>query len=1083
MRIKNVALINVIVLSSEMSSYEKREEAITVPVRKLIKQLTGFKDGDVRLEECERYALPNLLNDYRYPMVDKTLIQRSVDSFEEKFKLHGFYEKAKLLKELSAKIKTDEEWSVVLLLIRLSHKPLCTVIDVSSLESFGTAAQEEKEFDWKAYLKEGWEEFELPPDDSDDDDCWVLSDLEDTEEGKELITLQTDERNISVSSSDVTDTLWILQEGLEPLKPPAPIKKHTPVLLTEKDIYTQIEYSKNWLKNHVQNSWWKSGYHEYQSKPISDLESANLIDRWETFVNKDVPVTEQCHAIVLSEYKVLREIIWMLQAPTDCCIFYKDSEDGKFKARKNVTIPSTTTDSLHSLLTSLCPYFDIVDLLHQFKQSIISEREDSYIPYTYKAYNAAVSNELYRINNLVLHIEREVHKQDGINTLVTVMEQLNPVFAQLRFLCNIHFRGITDWRSEPSWLCVTRLLTVLYTALQEGVNVEMSLRLFIYSFRVYFDIIDVWLYEGRLDFQHEFLVQREDDHLKVMPYTDEMRKCGIAPVSILTKLAHVVKDAGRAVELVGRLNKLNQLRDTVDNKGFLYKEFLENVNQELQRLKCHYKLRNMKASEADKESEILENKVLSEQETSVSGRRTDFDKNVGINTNQSENKSGSRIICGDNKLLDNDKSESKSNLLRDDTNLESKGSEEVLISEDHSEKEESYIRLVDSAVDVDNALYRMSTEELLDNPLLYCVFEEYLKDSAENTLDGEAEDPLNSLELGGEEVLSILPLLDSQLNLVRRRCMLANKIITESLITEHNLLQHLTVLRKVFLMEAGNIVQNFYTYLFQEIGFGDWGNSVGLSVQLKLSVEEEHPNLASNFTVIIDRKKGQSGLSIVHSALNLYFFGYNVGWPVNLIITPECIAGYNKVFKFLLKIKFALWSVNNLRVTDLKENPDNRHRVYRLYSLKFWLSHCVNTIHAYFMILAPWHSGKILEDSIREAESIDDMISAHKRFLDAAMNHCLQEQASRLEPFIINLLHVCSQLRAVWYLELKGDLTTDVIGALEMEYVRVHCILGTILQAMVESAPDLSANIGHLDALAYEICCALPEQSFTVERD
>lgn len=64
-------------------------------------------------------------------------------------------------------------------------------------------------------------------------------------------------------------------------------------------------------------------------------------------------------------------------------------------------------------------------------------------------------------------------------------------------------------------------------------------------------------------------MSRENGNLKVMPYSEEMRKCGITPVSILTKLAHVVKDAGRAVELVNRLNKLNQLRDTVDNKGII----------------------------------------------------------------------------------------------------------------------------------------------------------------------------------------------------------------------------------------------------------------------------------------------------------------------------------------------------------------------------------------------------------------------------------------------------------------------------------------------------------------------------------
>lgn len=71
-------------------------------------------------------------------------------------------------------------------------------------------------------------------------------------------------------------------------------------------------------------------------------------------------------------------------------------------------------------------------------------------------------------------------------------------------------------------------------------------------------------------------------------------------------------------------------------------------------------------------------------------------------------------------------------------------------------------------------------------------------------------------------------------------------------------------------------------------------------------------------------------------------------------------------------------------ISDLKVNPDDRHRVYRLYSLKFWLSHCVNTIHAYFMLLAPWHSGKTLDDIMKEADSIDDMISGQLRVFTLA---------------------------------------------------------------------------------------------------
>lgn len=60
---------------------------------------------------------------------------------------------------------------------------------------------------------------------------------------------------------------------------------------------------------------------------------------------------------------------------------------------------------------------------------------------------------------------------------------------------------------------------------------------------------------------------REDGCLKVMPYEQEMRKCGVAPVSLLTRLVSVVQDAGHTMEIVNQLNKLPQLREIVQNKG------------------------------------------------------------------------------------------------------------------------------------------------------------------------------------------------------------------------------------------------------------------------------------------------------------------------------------------------------------------------------------------------------------------------------------------------------------------------------------------------------------------------------------
>lgn len=63
------------------------------------------------------------------------------------------------------------------------------------------------------------------------------------------------------------------------------------------------------------------------------------------------------------------------------------------------------------------------------------------------------------------------------------------------------------------------------------------------------------------------MFSREEGFLMVMPYQQEMRKCGVAPVSLLSRLVRVVQDAGNTMEIVNELNKLPQLREVVQNKG------------------------------------------------------------------------------------------------------------------------------------------------------------------------------------------------------------------------------------------------------------------------------------------------------------------------------------------------------------------------------------------------------------------------------------------------------------------------------------------------------------------------------------
>ena len=46
--------------------------------------------------------------------------------------------------------------------------------------------------------------------------------------------------------------------------------------------------------------------------------------------------------------------------------------------------------------------------------------------------------------------------------------------------------------------------------------------------------------------------------------------------------------------------------------------------------------------------------------------------------------------------------------------------------------------------------------------------------------------------------------------------------------------------------------------------------------------------------------------------LNCFEFKYTVGFPLNLIINKNNLAVYNKIFAFLLQIKFVLTATTNI---------------------------------------------------------------------------------------------------------------------------------------------------------------------------
>ena len=87
---------------------------------------------------------------------------------------------------------------------------------------------------------------------------------------------------------------------------------------------------------------------------------------------------------------------------------------------------------------------------------------------------------------------------------------------KIKLFHDIHSAVIDiDWETKINWQCASNLLSKLYFRLQNSRNCEeanICINLYLSSLSVYFNIIDTWLTEGRLeDWRDEFIIFRNEE--------------------------------------------------------------------------------------------------------------------------------------------------------------------------------------------------------------------------------------------------------------------------------------------------------------------------------------------------------------------------------------------------------------------------------------------------------------------------------------------------------------------------------------------------------------------------------------------
>ncbi|XP_011298263.1 gamma-tubulin complex component 5 [Fopius arisanus] len=289
-----------------------------------------------------------------------------------------------------------------------------------------------------------------------------------------------------------------------------------------------------------------------------------------------------------------------------------------------------------------------------------------------------------------------------------------------------------------------------------------------------------------------------------------------------------------------------------------------------------------------------------------------------------------------------------------------------------------------------------------------------------------------------------------------RRYSCATKLVKDILINEYKLENHLRLMRFVFMMERGHVMKRFYQKMFSDIeGNVSVSNPESLTHLLEEVLSDEWRDSNSHnrwFVSLRDTCTRQVLQAIDHIVLN-----YDVDWPINMVLTKEALRKYNCIFRFALKLKWALWSLNNLRFSDLEgQNSANMNDMLhhfhtrRLESLRFWLLHAIGSIHAYLCGQVLQSLGLILEQELTLADSLDAIIEAHNDYLEKVYEHCLQTpQFSDIMVTINNLLGMCVHVRDRWQRGAKQLIAAE-LDLMESSFTKYHTYLALALHNAVQ---------------------------------
>ena len=562
-----------------------------------------------------------------------------------------------------------------------------------------------------------------------------------------------------------------------------------------------------------------------------------------------------------TEYQLVRECLWMLRQPPNeaTAAFDYDPGRGCYSLRADACLASASPDALSRSLEYLTVFLHHVKELRDFITVVLRSDE---VCYTYEAYAGGLDDVLHLMSADLVLVEERVARQEETFTLLDLEAALRSWARTMAAVHACHARSAVapkdkDFLVWPNWRKAVRLISGVFLSTHishEAFAHELILDLFLKSCAPYLRIIGLWLTEGRLeDFRDEFVFRQRP------------------------------------------MEEGEEEGEDFWKSGFEVRPYLETLSDDGDlRLPSMLGRALPKILVAGKSIEILAR--LAKRRRFSMALRAEDDPGAVFRTRED-------LL---NQFLSN---------LRCELKMPS-----VDEKADPPKRENRKAAFCLDSLGVD---FGEDGEDV--DPYLKMAFEEVFKAAEVDLADSDS--PLRIESSSSDRSSFVLPApVDPLLPLssalersfippVFEHYRFSCQSLVRAVMGTLELNRHLGAVRRVFLMEAGDIMADFCADVFTRIGElenndaaatedraeNDGLDTASVTLLLQDCVSRRYPSDADRFSVTVAETK--TGLI---DWLDRVTLSYSVEWPLNIILDSSSFAMYNQVFLFLVRnsIKF-----------------------------------------------------------------------------------------------------------------------------------------------------------------------------------